>query len=760
MRSFTRSQKRRTEDECRKRRLIPIIPCCCYVVIWTILAIVLVTSITLPFVLPPRTSSEGIDLNTTIAPNVTTTLAPTTIAATTIATTTLPLNTSATTTLALTTTSATTTTATTTLAPTTSATTTTATTTLAPTTTATTTLPSVTTTGVATRPGFPFTISCPSNFIGELELFNLTGPEFIGSVIVTGTGCSNNNVTVTVQGMSSSFFRTERQSVTSRSNGNVTALDGSNYTMVVSSNHTVILGPLPTYTNEIEIYEVTGQNVTLGMGGGKRDLFAHPTAQISYFPTFGALSSGGGLFNGVNAEFYGSLDGGRDWKMSVDSSGFGLAAIYPTTPTWGPGVLLFTSVIFPSQCEGGAAYPNSPRAIRFDHAANRFVIFVLNPTLSILCVAVSATNVPSGSWAVNTFTNTEFTHLRGFEFSIWGDFYTMAWVKAGAIQRFAVLDRLALLAGNPAAAIAVYTTNLYTAPATFEIPPLYPLHQGPSVRGTFLSIDSPCGAWALLDDGGGQTIRLFTCTGLNFTTSTVATFTEHVIPVVGGWSSGHNLACETWGVGCIDSGSTAKPSFSTYIRMAYHAYNGYEKLAYVFTHDIATNSKLKWGEMTAANALLAASTTPGQDIVGQTNFQPNVDLFSPAITYDCRETLHIHSYMPVSTSMQPRIAYRLRTDPQNTMRIIQGMSSLMNISPTWTMPRLAVDVSIPRTVFNVGVTSSGTGSSYQLVTRPYRLQNQAISLVYTANGGCTSTLSCTTNVQLGTVATCSNTLFA
>jgi hypothetical protein len=223
------------------------------------------------------------------------------------------------------------------------------------------------------------------------------------------------------------------------------------------------------------------------------------------------------------------------------------------------------------------------------------------------------------------------------------------------------------------------------------------------------------------------------------------TFMSKSVPIAGGWGSAVSLACDVVGAGCIDTASPPTNAMSTRLRLAYHTYGAYDRVAYAFTHNISALASVKVGDMTDA-ALLAETASSPDDVVG-----PNgaLDTFLGVVGLDCRETLFLSVTEADAKNLIYGLTYQHITDPgfRNFIPLLEAFRV-----DGWSigMPTMSIDTSTPRRMLTAYPNYVGARGAQ------IRLRDQSLTLTYNATDGCGMSEFCNQMVTLGTVAPCTN----
>lgn len=529
-------------------------------------------------------------------------------------------------------------------------------------------------TPLTTPPSSSFSLDCHfTDYYGELE--ETAWPM---NATVVGVGCNGSNVTVTEDIVFSFTSNNKKRHKTPmqhcRSSETTTISAGT----VISHNSTH-LGIRPIMKNS------TVQH--------KKDIDTFPEAKIVFNEFF--VISGEGFSVQQENELYIPTDNDNNFLLSFPMFQVNLYFTYDIATTnfnvW------FLDSLFPPECVDTMITNYYPVALRFDHEAGKYVVVLLNSGAAYMCVAVSDTSDPNGSWGVITFESGVFTtYQSALEFGIWKDYYNICWLENTAGQEHCLIlqrnETLSLLGAK----IVFVADNLFPIDnmARLNVPAVHPLHQGLSARATF----APCGVFSIANDQRQQ-LQVAFCDTVDFDTGT-ATFTLHFMNT--SWTSGWDYPCNTvLNGGCIvsaDYPSQPLQPFSNRLRMAYYNYGLYEKLAYVWQTDLGMGpTKLLWGEMFTTD-LGNPTITPS--VLGADSYY----YFAPQLMYDCRETLFLtFTQTSNTTSIKQDFTYRLRTDPPDQLRNppLQIDYSVYQhgfpTTPNWLMPYVFPNTLTPRT---------------------------------------------------------------
>lgn len=600
----------------------------------------------------------------------------------------------------------------------------------------TTTVPTTTTTtGGGTTSPSAFSITCPPDFVGEIE--DTVAPT---NYSIVGTGCGNSTITVY---FNDTTVLTKKENSRVNSNGQ-TLRTVPIFVSGSSTNVTTDLQPV-IYTNvtllpdnTTEVSQKRYVNLTYSAFVG----------QSVYSPQ---LSSGTLL---TDSEYLISAAGGKTLQLVVSNSQVKFAL---ALQDWGPGFigLNITAIdltsIFNSNCyPSGNQYYQSK--VVFDYEAQRLVMFMMYN--GYLCAQVSSTNSPFSNWTgyvFNDTTNFVFTH--GFDAEVWGNYYNLCWNNATASRSCVILERSAMLLSNPAQYILMQN---FITPVVggFGLSPIDPVGQRSSTRGTLINVTAPCGVYAALDEGA-SVMRFAYCSNIVFGSPTPVFITILSVPINGGWSSGINLPCQTSGGCIIITPGNNVISLSNYLRMSYYNYASYEQFAYAFTTGIDGSTwggtSVLWGHMNTTTVAAETSVTP--DTVTETG------AFAADISLTCRKST-VMSYSvatPSSGGAFTHATFQLSTDSPNLIRFpshqITPSAMAVTGSHNWGIANLITGpMSVPRG-FLVSIFTDLTRTTYGMW-----IQNQTTSRVWTAQDVCGATSECTQALSLGTLTACENTI--
>lgn len=288
---------------------------------------------------------------------------------------------------------------------------------------------------------------------------------------------------------------------------------------------------------------------------------------------------------------------------------------------------------------------------------------------------------------------------------------------------------------------------------SFGRPPIEPLGQRTSSRGSLINITAPCGVFVMLDESA-QLVRYGLCSNLNFSnTSFPVTLSFQSTGTSTGWTSGYTDACQTYngGAGCIPvTNSTNVIPFSNYIRASYFNFNTFETLALAFVTNVGSgnNASSLWSQFNASTMLSNSAVTT----------VPVPQSFGPSIGLTCWGSVILTYYSTVPGSLNGAyslVTFRLSSDPPNTMRndpFVTGPYDAGGVI-NWGLQ----DLSTGTLSFSRGFTTV-TREVLNGVIWQYRLLNQTTTRLYTATDACNVTASCVQTIHLGTVGTCSTTI--
>jgi len=522
-------------------------------------------------------------------------------------------------------------------------------------------------------------------------------------------------------------------SVYSRRNHHERGYFESNINVTVSGTTSIIIVVQPTLVPATE----TEAELYLISGSAKKDVNYGNSAWIAWDPVSGVGPTYPVVLPANGTELYTSAAGNNVSIVGIDNFGRMEALIWSASSFGAPFQTLLWNTLFSSSC---ATFGDiQPVKIVYDFESSKFVVGVLAGNIhNTFCVAVSQTSDPTGSWWSYVFTDASFfNYTNGFDFAVWGDYYTACW-NADAIQKCAIFERSQMVIGGTPNVVLV--TNLFTVTPGFGTPPIEPFPQRESKRGVFMNITAPCGAFAMLDEGS-STLHVSTCSSINFTTQS-AIFATYVIPISGGWFSGANLSCTYCIPTCYGVNVLA---FSNYLRLAYFNYDTYESIGFAFANNVGTAANVKWAVVNMSDILATNAIAPSTySSVVATN------LFATGVILTCRGTFIMSSSDGCNSVVT---TYRLRTDPIGTVRgtpfVLGGFLPGFGRS-SMGMTNVNTGQNLPRSFFVVSPNINGYTSFSG------RLQNNTATIFYTATDACGASSTCTQTAFLNTIAPCNN----
>jgi hypothetical protein len=554
------------------------------------------------------------------------------------------------------------------------------------------------TTPITTTSPSSFSIECGTNdYYGDLE------ETSINNYTITGTGCGGSAINVTTS-MSSIIYTKKRR------------------TNVVPKTTPVIIQG--TFGNPSSTIQHISPNITMAMS--KKDIGVFPEEKQDLMQLYGTIECGTHE-NNTNERIV-SSDGNNEYYIRMVTYCSSIDFHNATTNSYlGSTDIVF---IFPPEC---IPIPYYALMVRYDHQNNRFVI-ATKAEPATLCIAVSDTSEPTGTWTVATYQNATLFQQAGwnaFEISVWGNYYTSCWMTP-SIPRCVIISKSTFaiwISIDPMFSIADLNTN--------NLPAIHPITQGLSPSGSLVN----CGAFAVADDQTQQ-LRFLFCTDINFDNETVVFGNAWDIIVNGGWISNNNATCNIAGIepGCMPMGmGITTNALSNRVRVAY---SNEENFAYVFPTNFTS---LYWGELT----LPETSITPGiiTSDVGLQNF-------APALHYDCYRTVYMSftQVQSIDNTNYWGFTYHLRTDPTNQMRnVLPESFDTTGSTPyyAWSMEYPFPNTVTPRTGRFSMLTPENRYTGYQ-----QRLQDQEFTLTYNATDVCGNFATCSQTIHLGTVTPC------
>jgi len=331
------------------------------------------------------------------------------------------------------------------------------------------------------------------------------------------------------------------------------------------------------------------------------------------------------------------------------------------TPIYGPKPINSIWSTFGGGCQSNN--DGDPSAV-YDGLADRWIItqFSVTTTPYLMCVAVSTTSDPTGSYYRYSFSygNSNFPDYP--KLSVWPDayyltvnFFTNGTTFAGA--GVAALDRAKMLAGQPATQQLFQTSTLYGGLLAA------------TVDGSRLP---PAGAPNYLVALGTSTSLRYWKFHVDWTTPSSSTFTGPTSLAV----AGYTRACN--GGTCIPQSGTTQQLDSladrVMYRLAYRNFADHEAL--VVNHSVAAGSStgVRWYELRPVNGNLT--------VFQQGTYAPDSSYrWMGSIAMDQAGGIGL-GYSVSSSSLHPAIRYtgRLASDPLGQMgqgegSIVEGVGS-------------------------------------------------------------------------------------
>ncbi len=510
---------------------------------------------------------------------------------------------------------------------------------------------------------------------------------------MTGSGCNNNQVVLTQSDNGPPVYMFGKNVLQSH---RMTEMDMPVNVTQITSHYTTLSEDALIITQNAtsNLENVSGFNITIGNNiinlAKKRGYnFTDTNTDIGFFNYAANVWSGGDneavtLERVRGIEIYTPMAFDNDGLWGMDAMSGGSARIINVRRTDGGYVdynfttnmftqyFIYRDALFNNSACGNSSVDDAID-IKFDYIENVFVIVTLSN--NVLCFAVSSSAIPvSTTWSIHTFVLPS-TLTLGFNMGIWNNYYTVCWSGTCAIT-------LKTFVGG----VATFAT---------ATGPVNAINQHDSVSGPFITTYSPCGAFAYLDPVA-QTMEWMLCTNVNFITNTT-TLSLSTTAVTGGWNT-----------------SLADPEFNfgNYMRVAYHRFGSYEKVAYTFLSGL-TQSKtfVLWAELDPlSTVLMSLPTQPFYLDLTQYMYAPyTAGNFAGAsnINYDCHENLYlgVTSKFNLTVLINPTTQYvaqahlymRHKTDTLGVMRLSSsgyGIQATVPLQPAFQNFRLW-DVTMP-----------------------------------------------------------------
>jgi hypothetical protein len=303
--------------------------------------------------------------------------------------------------------------------------------------------------------------------------------------------------------------------------------------------------------------------------------------------------------------------------------------------------------------------------VLFDELAQRWLISQFEFPEQSICVAISQTDDPTGSYWLYGFTVEEFPDY--FKFAAWPDAYYMG-SNEGSYAAYA-FDRTAMLAGQPARYARVAGETNFLLPADFD-GTLPPPAASPGLFFTYKDSAYP-------DHGGARDrLELFAFTvdfsALPLPTGNFDRIAE--IPI----ARFDYTVCGFFNLSCVpQQGTTTKvdavsewPMF----RFVYRNFGAHQTLAGNFTVPVASNTQgaPRWFELRSASG-------DGWFLFQEGTYAPDgLSRFMGSLGMDRDGNIAL-GYSVSGKSLLPSIRYttRLRDDPPGTLRqeasILEGL---------------------------------------------------------------------------------------
>jgi len=652
---------------------------CCTCMTTVIIALVLVLTLVVAHI-------DDVDMivNTTTTTSTTTTFAPTTTTATTTSSTTPTSTTTMSSTTTTSTTVATTPTSTTTTTPT-------STTTMSSTTATTTT---GTTTAAPTSPA-SFSLVCPPQFVGELEL-NVVDvvPALTGTPTVIGTGCGGNTVFNTFY--TDSFFGYPSFISSKRDD----AGEQSSFAPLTNTTNSINCTTMDLHVMPVPM-DAAEYNMTILNETTKRD-FTFPSAAGSSDASAGILYATDAI-TGVAPDVPLSVSIAVNHNLTAQvqqllfGTGFSTAAYMSGTPI---GTYFANSFFSSGPCSMGTS--TQEIIIKYDFEVERWLLAFVAPDSSTVCVALSDSFDANAPWSGYSFTNP--TPIGNFEFAIWGDYYTWCADSFFGNAQCYIIERAEIIGGTGMPRMC-QMQSFQSVTVDNGVGIATPLDQMHNNRSGLAFTSYPCGVFYVPLSNLNRIAQLG-CTSIDFATCTISgteTFTTYTA-----WSTASG-SCPSFN-DCVPTNTGTLNPLRDRMSVAYHHDDVYPNhLAWAFSYDSngVDNAKVRWQEGTFSLS--------GPPIGFQTiNDGSGTQQWHPRVAIDEFHTLLIAYYYADESSDFPLInyKYRLRTSPPNQL------SNRRAITPTLFPPITVFDSRI-EDMITVMALKRQPGETVVTRTRPF-----------------------------------------
>ena len=448
-------------------------------------------------------------------------------------------------------------------------------------------------------------------------------------------------------------------------------------------------------------------------------------------------------------------------------------------------LILHSSIFTSSPCN---ATPTQT-ALIYDMSVDRVVYATVSPsTQQDVCIAISSSNGPNSTYRVFDFTfpGQNISHL---DFSLWGGYYTACWLDAATnTSRCYIFERERIINGiaTPRVISVPTLTNSVTYPYV-EVHAVSQQHSG--TAGPLITTYAPCGVFVGAFAGNGN-VQYIMCQSLNFSTSSITTQEATVATGLGSWNANvgqcraYDQCIPFWGLETYPNNNQRNP-FRNTVRSAYRYEPslGSERmaLAWGFDADGIHNAKIYWIEyfLDPASGLPLAghSLTPSVYDPFPGNYKNGSHVYTPVMTYDNNLNLYMGYYANIwygpyfeifgpifgfrntTSEVQYYFAYRLRIDPEGSMRVYPiafcctdppcQCNSYTNSSDNW-FPTMTSYYNYSMSIaswYYLPYDNVGLGKLLY-VNFGQRIKNQTFTRTFTATDACNVSHSCTQELMM------------
>ena len=478
-----------------------------------------------------------------------------------------------------------------------------------------------------------------------------------------------------------------------------------------------------TYANITLLTNITIGNTTIDLeedspGGARAVFFPRALAETGN----GDIYRPGPVSPDTIPEYkmsYTSLDGGATQKLLVVSYWYILFGIDPSSAF--PNSIIDLSTYLPTTCLD----PNDPVphaiVLRYDKAADKFVIFVVGNSEACLLV------MPQNLASANLFAfSLPAPYVDSLQFSIWeNNYYIACWANDNCM----IINRGQVLANNPTPSYVSFTNG-------FGSGAVQPMHQ-PSYD-PIGSPMPPCGIFSYIDQTTGD-IQVTFCTSIDFGGGTVSVGTST------------NTLPAPW----VHPTSTFVVAPQTFVTSALVkdlrtviSYDGIT-VAYALTASAAGGGgqlSVLWGEMPSDDFLYPNVPL----VVGGVFNSSSSDYWGANVAYDCRQTLWINGQRTNASYYETFTTYKIRTRAQPMLPPIYKDASMRGGTLiTNTTSIMGIHVENELVELRAAFSAQSAGAPYWFLRQ--RIMNETQSLSYTATDSCGRVQTCTTSVKLTTL---------